>query len=372
MEYYVIIIAIVTSTVSVASALAAYMSSKERRKNSFRQEKLEERYDLLVQNVLQTRDIENDRRFFNYGKGFSDDYNDIRLLLKEIHLLRNDIRREMSAPLSINTDQITTQVSKAVQQSICDHAKTDELSKQILSELVSQMSFDHFYELKEDHYRSKIHDTSRALLNVLHVLRTPLSGIKINVQSLKKLNDPFNAELGNKYSQIEDAISLIEANMRTLGAYDEISSDSCNLKENIQRNINLLLLTADKRVVLNTDSIPDDIVLPSDIIDNVLTCVSCIVENAIVFSPDNSEIKVEATLADQKCKLSISNSGANIPDDISDKIFTDGFTSRDGGHGIGLNLTKTIVEDKLGGNITFENTVDPIGVTFHIVFEVTQ
>ena len=232
------------------------------------------------------------------------------------------------------------------------------------------MSFDHFYELKEDHYRIRIHDTSRTLLNVLHVLRTPLSGIKINVQSLKKLNEPFNSELDNKYCQIEAAISLIEANMRSLGAYEEITSDSCDLKENIQRNINLLLLTADKRIVLNTDSVPNGIILSSDIIDNILTCISCIVENAIVFSPDNSEVRIEASLDNQICKLSISNTGANISDDISDKIFVDGFTSREGGHGIGLNLAKTIIEDKLSGKISFENTSEPVGVTFHMTFEV--
>ena len=372
MEYYEIIITIVASLLSVASVFMMFISSSEKRRNSSRQEKLEERYEFIIQNLLQVRDSELERRMFNSGKGFSDDYDEIRYLLKEIRLMRSDFRREMNAPLSVNTDQITSQVSKAVQQSLCDYIKPDELSELILSELADRMSFDHFYELKEDHYRSKIHDTSRTLLNVLHVLRTPLSGIKINVQSLKKLNEPFNAELDKKYSQIEAAISLIEANMRTLGAYEEVTSDSCDLKENIQRNINLLLLTADKRVVLNTDAVSDGIVLSSDIIDNILTCISCIVENAIVFSPDNSEIKIQASLTDHVCKMSISNSGANISDEISDQIFVDGFTSREGGHGIGLNLAKTIIEDKLSGKISFENTTDPIGVTFHLTFEVAQ
>lgn len=372
MEYYEIIIIVVASLVSITSVLMMFISSSEKRRNSLLQERLEERYEFLIQNLLQVRDSEIERRMFNSGKGFSDDYDEIKYLLKEIRLMRSDFRKEMNAPLSVNTDLITAQVSKAVQQSLCDHVKPDELSKLILSELADQMSFDHFYELKEDHYRSKIHDTSKILLNVLHVLRTPLSGMKINVQSLKKLNEPFNPELDKKYSQIEDAISLIEANMRTLGAYEEVSSNSFDLKENIQKNINLLLLTADKRVVLNTDLVQSGIVLSSDIIDNVLTCISCIVENAIVFSPDNSEIKIESSLADQTCKLSISNVGANISDEISDKIFIDGFTSREGGHGIGLNLAKTIIEDKLAGKISFENTTEPVGVTFHMTFEVAQ
>lgn len=344
----------------------------EKRKGISRQDRIEERYEMILRELWQYKESDYEQKISNNSKGFSDGYDELRYLLKEVRAMRNDFRHELNAPISINADLITAQISNAVQQTLSNHIQAEELAKLILTELTNQMSFDHFYELKEDHYRSKIHDTSRTLLNVLHVLRTPLSGVKINIQSLKKLNNPYNPELDKKYTQIEDAVNLIESNMRTLGAYEDASTDISDLKCNIQRDISLLLLTSDKRIVLNTDAIPDGLNFSRDIIDNVLICISCIVENAIIYSPDNSEIKIETTIDKGFCKLTITNFGANISNDIGNKIFEDGFTSRQDGHGIGLHLAKTIVQEKLSGTISFENISEPIGVKFHLIFEVAQ
>ena len=133
MKYYEIIITIVASLLSITSVFLIFFSSREKRRNSSRQERLEERYEYLIHNLFQIRDSEIDRRMFNSGKGFSDGYDEIRYLLKEIRSLRSDFRREMTEPISINTDQIVTQVSKTIQQSLCDYIKPAELSKLILS-----------------------------------------------------------------------------------------------------------------------------------------------------------------------------------------------------------------------------------------------
>lgn len=355
----------------LVSLCVSYVFITVRRKLDLKLASLEERNEMLMRDSIRYRVNDYEHRS-NINKGFSDDLADIHMITKELRNFRLEMRREWNSNASVTTDFITNQVTNAIQQSVFSQVQPEIISKQILAEIATQMSFDHFYELKVHHYNSKIHDTSRTLLNVLHVLRTPLSGIRINVQALNRLNVAYDPELQNKYAQIEDAINLIESSMRTLGAYEDKNDDTFDLKERIRKNMNLLLLSANKKINLNTSEVPEGYVFSSEVIDNILLCIACVVENAIAYSQDNSEIIIKATSKDDEYKVSIINFGSNIPDEISAKIFDDGFSSREGGYGIGLNLASTIMAERLNGSISFENLVDPYGVIFHLIFEVVQ
>ena len=67
--------------------------------------------------------------------------------------------------------------------------------------------------------------------------------------------------------------------------------------------------------------------------------------------------------------LSVTNFGKIINEDDSIKIFEDGFSTRES-TGIGLHLAKTTVQDKLNGNLFFENLESKNGVKFSFTFEV--
>ncbi|HNA58080.1 MAG TPA: HAMP domain-containing sensor histidine kinase, partial [Chitinophagales bacterium] len=60
------------------------------------------------------------------------------------------------------------------------------------------------------------------------------------------------------------------------------------------------------------------------------------------------------------------DNGRGIGDEEKDKVFVPNFTTKSSGMGIGLAMTKNIVEGA-GGYIWFESTVS-VGTTFYIEF----
>ena len=68
--------------------------------------------------------------------------------------------------------------------------------------------------------------------------------------------------------------------------------------------------------------------------------------------------------------IRISDNGTGIPKDIQDKIFTPNFTTTAYGSGIGLLITKNIIQS-VNGKIYFE-TVENEGTDFYIEMEIQE
>jgi len=86
-----------------------------------------------------------------------------------------------------------------------------------------------------------------------------------------------------------------------------------------------------------------------------------IINNAkdILLEKDLEEkiIKIEVTNTKDEIKVSIYDNAGGIPKDIIDKIFNNHFTTKqdNGGTGIGLYMSKTIIEDHFKGKLLAKN-----------------
>lgn len=71
----------------------------------------------------------------------------------------------------------------------------------------------------------------------------------------------------------------------------------------------------------------------------------------------NGLIRIHAMAADGRIAISVTDNGCGIPKQLADRIFDSFVTSKEsaGGTGIGLYLTRTIVEDSFGGHLSFRS-----------------
>ncbi|RMA64388.1 histidine kinase/DNA gyrase B/HSP90-like ATPase [Ulvibacter antarcticus] len=67
-----------------------------------------------------------------------------------------------------------------------------------------------------------------------------------------------------------------------------------------------------------------------------------------VSGTENPQIDIELVQKNNKCIISVSDNGEGIPKDIKEKIFIPYFTTRKNGSGIGLTLSKSMVESHNG------------------------
>jgi two-component system OmpR family sensor kinase/two-component system sensor histidine kinase QseC len=93
-----------------------------------------------------------------------------------------------------------------------------------------------------------------------------------------------------------------------------------------------------------------------------------LIENALAYSPSNSEVAVSAVKAvdkrsstsDELIKIEIADSGAGIPEDYLQKIFNPFVRVPSGkkeGSGLGLTLVRSLVE-LYGGSVSIRNRED--------------
>jgi signal transduction histidine kinase len=65
-------------------------------------------------------------------------------------------------------------------------------------------------------------------------------------------------------------------------------------------------------------------------------------------------------------RVQVADDGPGIPRDLQRRVFSPGFTTKEGGWGIGLSLARRIVEQTHGGELTLVTTSGP-GATFEII-----
>jgi len=75
-------------------------------------------------------------------------------------------------------------------------------------------------------------------------------------------------------------------------------------------------------------------------------------------------VSVSEELKEESIIIKVTDSGEGIPADMYTKIFTPNFTTKSSGTGLGLAMSKTIVE-QAKGKIWFE-TVEGDGTTFFV------
>jgi two-component system, OmpR family, phosphate regulon sensor histidine kinase PhoR len=104
----------------------------------------------------------------------------------------------------------------------------------------------------------------------------------------------------------------------------------------------------------------------------VLISIRTLILNALLFSSSNATVVVRIRKHGDFIEVSVSDDGIGIPDKDKDKVFTKMFRASNAkddetkGSGLGLYITKTIVE-RSGGGITFSSK-EGSGSTFTLFF----
>lgn len=208
---------------------------------------------------------------------------------------------------------------------------------------------------------------SHELMNTL----TPVNSLIDNLKYIaeqdeinKEDHDEMRESLNVIHSKSEQLMSFIQ-DYRQVAELPKPVKAIFNLKETIENVVKLMQPEFDKNeIVISTDL--DEIEIDADekMIERVLINL---LTNAI-FSFDNQELRqinINLKLRQNRIVLQVEDSGSGIDDKIKDKIFMPFFTTRKHGSGIGLTLSKSIIEAHKG-YISYKSNKN--GSLFEIVF----
>jgi len=193
---------------------------------------------------------------------------------------------------------------------------------------------------------------------IAHEIRNPLSSMKMTVQMLREqAKDP---EAHDRILREIERLELIAAELT--GASQPLRKEPVRLDsvvddvlELMRRRLEHLGVAVEKKYAPVPEIRVD--------VDRFKRCVMNLVLNGAQAMASGGPLRVEILPRDGRVRFAVTDAGTGVPPEVGKKVFEPFVTTKQDGVGLGLSLTKRIVEDH-GGEIGYDAV--PGGTTFWI------
>ncbi len=211
---------------------------------------------------------------------------------------------------------------------------------------------------------------------VAHEIKNPLTPMKLNIQYLQQAlrNDYDNVrELTVKVSEslIEqiDNLSYIASEFSNFAKMPEAVPENIEVNELTERVAELYLNESEVKVEIVKSVTP--LYINADR-SQLLRVFTNLLQNAVQSIPQGRDGFVNISIKADKddVVIAFADNGTGISSDIVDKIFQPYFTTKTSGTGLGLAMTRKIIEF-WKGKIWFD-TIDDKGTTFYVRMPMTN
>ncbi|NLT44032.1 MAG: HAMP domain-containing histidine kinase [Thermotogaceae bacterium] len=196
-----------------------------------------------------------------------------------------------------------------------------------------------------------------------HELKTPLTVMRLSVDLLK--SRPLESESRDKIDAIDGATRSMQNVVNQLLLQAKANNDSSavisyqdvrvrEFLEEMKEYHRTFAESKEVRIILESD---EDLFVRT-YLDKLKVAVAAVLENAIKFTEEKSDVTVKAFEREGSLLIQIGDSGPGIDDPDKERIF-DRFYKIDESHnssgsGMGLSIAKEMI-GSLGGEITVEN-----------------
>jgi signal transduction histidine kinase len=212
---------------------------------------------------------------------------------------------------------------------------------------------------------------------VAHEIKNPLTPMRLSLQHLQYSMNRGDDNLKEKISKTAD---LLIRQIDSLSNMAEEFSSFAKMPEPKLEPTDITQVLADA-IALNeremgfsieADLCESEIEILADA-HQLVRVFNNLLKNAIQAIPDDrkGKIQVVQTLSPNNGKviIKVKDNGKGIPPELFNKIFSPNFSTKNSGMGLGLAITRKIVE-QFSGSIDFETKLDE-GTTFTLVFPTT-
>ncbi len=241
----------------------------------------------------------------------------------------------------------------------------------------------------------KMASLGRLSAGIVHEINTPIGSILANNETIRRSIELLKRLVDKAQTDNEAPAVKSQNYLETLSCLNDIDKIACeriwsvvrslktfarvndgdlrtvNVHELLQNTLKLTQTVFKSRVTIVTEfaELPEVECFPGllgQVFLNLIVNASQAIEN-------DGTIRITTQQEGERVHIAIQDTGSGIPEEVRPKIFAAGFTTKPFGEGpgLGLTITRDIVEDTHGGKIEFETEMG-VGTTFHVRIPIKQ
>lgn len=198
-----------------------------------------------------------------------------------------------------------------------------------------------------------------------HQLGTPVSSLEGWIEILKETHasESFVPEMEKDVSRLR----LVSDRFGKIGSTPQLEEK--NIIAQVQNMVEYIRKRAGAKVSfsVNTNGLDEVLVkISAPLFDWV---IENLLKNALDAMEGKGSIRVDIQDATENVMIDVTDSGKGISRENIGKVFKPGFTTKKRGWGLGLSLSKRIIEQYHKGSLTVKNSELGKGTTFRIVLK---
>ncbi len=196
---------------------------------------------------------------------------------------------------------------------------------------------------------------------IAHEINNPLTPMKLNIQYLQRIKDQGSPNFDDYFNRVT---RMLVAQIDALSAIASAFSDFARLPSMQIEPVEMVglirevttLFDAPEEYIMEVIYPEEPKLFVSGDRDQLRRALLNIIKNATqaIHSQDHGIILVRCDVLDQKLRIAVSDNGSGIPEADRGRLFEPNFTTKSGGMGLGLAITKSILEN-YKGEISFQS-----------------
>jgi nitrogen-specific signal transduction histidine kinase len=197
-----------------------------------------------------------------------------------------------------------------------------------------------------------------------HQLGTPISSMSAWVEYLRQYKrTEVGEEVITELDHDIERLTLVADRFSKIGAQPKL--DLCFVKQTIEENIDYIKKRSSKHVIFSMSDISEQLQFLINpqlfgwVLENIL-------KNALDAMDGKGSLNVSISESNQYVIIDLKDSGCGIPNGKHKTIFEPGFSTKRRGWGLGLSLSKRIIEEYHHGKIFVKQSEEGKGTTFRI------
>lgn len=212
---------------------------------------------------------------------------------------------------------------------------------------------------------------------VAHEIKNPLTPMKLNIQHLQRAWKDGHPQLEEMFAKVTrilieqiDGLSTLATEFSNFAKMPVENMTECDMAKVVDQAVHLFDNTEGVTLFCEIEEKPAMVFADPEQLSRVFTNL---IKNAVQAIPADRNGRIEVRLkrlARKKCWLvEVKDNGNGIPEGLRDKIFIPNFSTKTSGMGLGLAISKKIIENSKG-NIWFDTGMH--GTSFYVEIPVFE